>query len=674
MADKNFEQSYAQFSDDLLSVENSVTNAYTRFKDLYNGVSVREQFTRDDYDYFRDTERVPSKKLDMIVSARKAYQKIGLIKNIIDLMGDFTCQGIDIVHEQPQVERFYKAWFNRVNGPERSERFANLLFRECNVIVKRDTAKLSISDVRTLKQSIASPDLIMQKDEYIAKREIPFGYTFISPTLVEPVGTEIVQYVDDIAYSIKIPAKIIRMIKTPKNDIEKALVAKLPQYIKDAANQNGRALLDMSKTKAYFYKKDDWELWATPLIYPIMDDLILLEKLKLADMTALDGAISYIRVWKIGSLDHKIVPGKAQIEKLRNVLLQNAGGGSMDLIWGPDIELQESSTDISKFLGIQKYEPVMMNIYQGLGIPPTLTAGKEGGMTNNSISLKTLIERLNYGRMILSNFWEEEIKIVQKAMGFAKPAQIKYDHMILTDENSFLSLLLQLADRNIISDEVLRDRVGETNIEKVRVNREFKERESGKLPPKTTPLNNIEDDLKKIALQRGFAPSEVGLELEPKKSGEVGMQDQLASNPSKNKGVPGQGRPKNSKDSSKRTRTPKPIGASQDVYQKMVWAQSAYAKISETILPSVLKVFKCKNVRMMTNEQFNQFELMKFAVLANMEPHSNFGPESILDILQKSPAIPKEMQIVYSELVGGLKEPTTDMLRSAQILTYATLK
>lgn len=106
MADKNFEQSYAQFNNDLISVENSVTNAYTRFKDLYNGVSVREQFTRDDYDYFRDTERVPSKKLDMIVSARKAYQKIGLIKNIIDLMGDFTCQGIDIVHEQPQIERF----------------------------------------------------------------------------------------------------------------------------------------------------------------------------------------------------------------------------------------------------------------------------------------------------------------------------------------------------------------------------------------------------------------------------------------------------------------------------------------------------------------------------------------------------------------------------------------
>ena len=669
------EDKFNAYASDLTSSEIDISNAYSRFKDLYNGVSVREQFTRDDYDYFRSSEQTPGRKNEMIRAARKAYEKIGLIKNIIDLMGDFTCQGIDIVHPQPQIESFYKGWFKKVNGQERSERFANLLFRECNVIVKRDTAKLNLAQVREIRQAFAS-DIKMQKDEYILKREIPFSYTFLSPLSVEPIGADVCQYVDDIAYSIKIPHKILRMIKNPKNDTEKSLVEKLPQYIKDSVNNGGEAILDMNKTKAYFYKKDDWELWATPLIYPIMDDLILLEKLKLADMTALDGAISYIRIWKLGDLDKQILPGKAQIQKLRDTLLHNVSGGTMDLIWGPDIQLQETSTDISKFLGIEKYEPVMMNIYQGLGIPPTLTAGKEGGMTNNSISLKTLIERLNYGRMILSAFWEEEIKVVQKAMGFSKPAQIKYDHMILTDETAFLSLLLQLADRNIISEEVLRDRVGETNIEKVRVQREFKEREAGKLPAKTTPLNNIDDDLKKIALQRGFAPSEVGLELDTRKSSEPGMKDmmQKGSDPGKNKGVPGQGRPKNSKDTSKRTRTPKPLGASQDTFQKMSWAQSFYQKMSDTILPSVLKVFKCKNVRMMTDVQFKQFELIKFAILAHTEPYTNLDETQILQILKSSPKIPKEMQIVYNELVDGLKEPTTDVLRNAQILTYATLK
>ena len=35
-----------------------------------------------------------------------AYDKVGIIRNVIDLMGDFTCQGINIVHENKSVEKF----------------------------------------------------------------------------------------------------------------------------------------------------------------------------------------------------------------------------------------------------------------------------------------------------------------------------------------------------------------------------------------------------------------------------------------------------------------------------------------------------------------------------------------------------------------------------------------
>ena len=48
-----------------------------------------------------------------------------------------------------------------------------------------------------------------------------------------------------------------------------------------------------------------------------LDDIIMLEKMRLADMSALDGAISNIRLWTIGNLDHKILPNKAAINKLK---------------------------------------------------------------------------------------------------------------------------------------------------------------------------------------------------------------------------------------------------------------------------------------------------------------------------------------------------------------------
>ena len=56
------------------------------------------------------------------------------------------------------------------------------------------------------------------------------------------------------------------------------------------------------------------------MIYAILDDIIMLEKMRLADLSALDGAISNIRLWTLGSLDHKIHQ-TAAINKLRDILL-----------------------------------------------------------------------------------------------------------------------------------------------------------------------------------------------------------------------------------------------------------------------------------------------------------------------------------------------------------------
>ena len=47
------------------------------------------------------------------------------------------------------------------------------------------------------------------------------------------------------------------------------------------------------------------------MVYEAMDDIMVMEKLKLADMAALDWAISIIRIFKIGNLEHKIAPTKA---------------------------------------------------------------------------------------------------------------------------------------------------------------------------------------------------------------------------------------------------------------------------------------------------------------------------------------------------------------------------
>ena len=81
--------------------------------------------------------------------------------------------------------------------------------------------------------------------------------------------------------------------------------------------------------------------------------------MKLADLAALDGAISSVRLWTLGDFDQKIVPTKAGLNEVRDILASNVGGGTMDLVWGPELKFTESQSQVYKFLGSEKYQPVL---------------------------------------------------------------------------------------------------------------------------------------------------------------------------------------------------------------------------------------------------------------------------------------------------------------------------
>ncbi len=77
----------------------------------------------------------------------------------------------------------------------------------------------------------------------------------------------------------------------------------LPADVLKAATSVERSVpLDPNKTISLHYKKDDHQVWATPMLYALLDDLQQLSRLKLADKAALDGVISHIRLWRLGNL------------------------------------------------------------------------------------------------------------------------------------------------------------------------------------------------------------------------------------------------------------------------------------------------------------------------------------------------------------------------------------
>jgi hypothetical protein len=656
------EQAYVTWGEDLQSKERALNEASKSlsefevvqrtsgsarqrldFSNLDKGVSGKPGLTRSDYDVFRPDEAVPEKLKNIIRTADNIYHRVGLVKNVIDLMGDFACQGIRLSHPNKRIQKFYRSWFEKINGYERSERFLNNIYRTGNVVINRQTAKISLKVTDKLYRSVASPDLIITDDtERVEKREIPWKYTFIDPSYVDVVGGSLASFSGNKIFAITLPAALRRVINNPKNDYEQKIVSELPPSIIESAKTKKAYVLDNDKTVVFHYKKDDWSPWAYPMIYSIMDDIFIIEKLKLADLAALDGAISNIRIFKLGNLEHKIAPTKAATAKLAQILGNNVGGGTMDLVWGPDIELIESKTNVHNFLGEGKYTPHLNSVYAGLGIPPTLT-GTFGaaGTTNNFISLKTLTQRLQYGRKVLTQFWKQEIALVQKAMGFRFPAKIEFDRMDLSNEDAEKALLIQLADRNIISDELIQTLFGiDSDMEKTRINREFRDRQSERYVPKSGPYYNPEfdKDIKKISVQTGIAtPGQVGVDLEKKKAGEKNLIELRGETtaPKINTqttpvGVSGQGRPKNSKDTqTRKTKTFSPqTGASE------LWALAAQDKISEIMNPYFLEFYNKKNMRSLSSEEYAEAEITKTKLFFSLNLFDTIDSDSLLSKLQ----------------------------------------
>jgi hypothetical protein len=620
-------------------------NRSNDYSNLLPGINSKPGLTRKGYDYFRPDEAVPTHTKEIIRRADDIYQRVGLVKNVIDLMADFAVQGIKPVHKNKRIERFYRKWFKKVNGKDRSERFLNNIYRVANVVINRQTAKISLKTVDEFFRATAAVDTTEQDDAVVnvEKREIPWRYTFIDPVYVNVAGGALSSFVGQKRYELSIPAGLRKIITSPKTDNERAIIEGLPTQIIEAAKTKKPYPLDPQKTLVFHYKKDDWQSWSYPMIYSIMDDITVIEKLKLADMAALDGAISNIRIFKLGNLEHKIAPTKAAASKLSGILQNNVGGGTLDLVWGPDIELIESNTNVHQFLGEGKYIPHMNSVYAGLGIPPTLT-GTFGaaGTTNNFISLKTLTQRLQYGRDVLISFWEKEFELVQKAMGFKYAARLEFDRMDLSNEDAEKALLIQLADRNVISDELLQTRFGfDPEMEKIRLNRETRERESNRMVQKAGPWYDpmFEESMKKVALQIGIAtPSQVGLQLEKKKNGEKTVLEMRTPPPLSNvkdspeslKGIPQQGRPKNSKDSSKRKdkKFSPQTGAT-----IQLWADATQDTIAELVNPILLDFYSKKNMRSLSSEQYVEAEEVRTRILLSASPNQKIDSQYVEKIL-----------------------------------------
>ena len=129
------------------------------------------------------------------------------------------------------------------------------------------------------------------------------SYDFLSPLSVD-VKNGSFNVVGKPEFVLSLTSQTITNILNGYSSNKKTIPQDLYNRLKNGERQIS---LDPDKVDFYYYKKDDWLVWANPMIYAILDDVVMLEKMKLADISALDGAISNIRLWTLGDLENKII-------------------------------------------------------------------------------------------------------------------------------------------------------------------------------------------------------------------------------------------------------------------------------------------------------------------------------------------------------------------------------
>lgn len=604
------------------------SQANTNNYEITDNIHTRTPMSRSDYDYWRPNERIPTNFGDIVSACRAAYKTNGTVRNVINLMVDFAVEDMRILHEDKATETFYKVWANRVNLNDKIEEFARHLLLDGNVVAKRFTAKLTKPAEKEWQKVAASPDLpnIKTRKDSISRREIPINYYFLDVSNLDWIHNEIEHMAGRPQLAIKLTSKSIRKIKhkSTEKQLRELLADDIRKGLEDGNIKESTIPLNMEKLYVAHYKKDSWDKWADPYLVAVLKDLQFKNKLHQADLSALDGVINVIRLWRLGDHKEKMFPNAAIVDRLVDILQTNTGGGALDVVWDSMIDMQEFYPPVDKILGPEKYTQVNKDILFGLGIPEVLLGGEGANFSNSWIQLKTIVEKLEFIRQKIVEWMQEEFDLIARGMGFPKPAKARFGKMDLQDENITKKLIVGLMDRGIVSVETVLKTYGEDYLVEIeRISRENQE-------------------LEKLGIEKHNPLEKQDKEGDPENDGP--------------------GRPALTNDDEKRDdRTAKPRTGS---YIDSIMALDMVNKVDKFLSKKALELFDIKNMRQMTSAQKADYDKMRVAIISNMKD----SDQDIEQLIISSPKTNKNFVYILNEATNKFhekmsKEPNQDQYK-----------
>lgn len=381
---------------------------------------------------------------DAIELCQKAYANIAVFRNAIDVMSEFANSSIYLEGGSASARDFIYKWFERINLWNLKDQYFREYYRSGNIFLYRVDGKFSKSDFDKMNKIYAS-SLSLQPGK------LPVKYIVMNPYDVVVSKSSSFQT----AFYEKILSEYdLERLRNPKTEYDQQVYDALDPDTKEKiktgtfSSDGLRIKLDPGHLVYSFYKKQDYEPFAIPFGYPVLDDINFKLELKKIDQAICRTIENVILLITMGAEPDKGGINPRNMEAMQN-LFKNESVGRV-LVSDYTTKAQFIIPDIGKVVGPAKYEVINNDIKEGL---QNVIVGDER-YSNTQVKAKIFLERLEESRnAFIYDFLQPQVKMVCQNLGFRKYPKVKFEQTDIKDEVQLQRVATRLMELGIITPE-----------------------------------------------------------------------------------------------------------------------------------------------------------------------------------------------------------------------------
>ena len=389
------------------------------------------------YEYASDGVNVR----EAIELCQKAYANVAIFRNAIDTMAEFANSEIYLEGGNKSSRDFFYRWFNKIRLWDLKDQYFREFYRSGNIFLYRLDGDLSLEDFNLLNKSYAA--------ENLKKDKIPVKYILLNP--FDIVAKRSTVFATG-AYEKILSEYDMERLRNPKDQYDQEIFDALPPDVKEKVKKgqyyaSGLLIkLENDKLSYSFYKKQDYEPFAIPFGFPVLEDINAKLELKKMDQAITRTVENVILLITMGTDPDKGGINPKNLQAMQQLFLNESVGRV--LVSDYTTKAEFIIPDISKIIGPQKYEVLNEDIRLGL---QNIMTGTEKYNTTE-IKARIFMDKLDEARKaFLNNFLNREIRRVSTALGFRSYPLAKFVEMDSKDQTELLRITTRLMELGVLT-------------------------------------------------------------------------------------------------------------------------------------------------------------------------------------------------------------------------------